>query len=533
MAYYTATDLVNMKLMADAAKVDSDMINNLINTDRLSQLKSNMAEGEKYYRGEHDYLKHKNYYYSGDNTKHEMFSRANNLIPIPFFTLGANQKRNYMIGKSPTISVNMPEVIDEENPSKAEQQSIAQQQEFEKLLTGELGKKFVNTLGKCVIGATTKVIEWLHFYIDQGVKDENGETIENGRLRMVITPSQQIIPIYDMQYEDKLIAIIRYYTYQIISGKDILTRYKVEWWDDKKVTYWEQSADESWHLDLNYKVNPYAHWYVANTSSGQKKAHSWGKVPFVPIYNNQQMTNDLQLIKPLIDAYDKVFSGWANDLEDIKQLILVLKGYTGLKDQTKEGLSELEYFLENLYGYGAIPLEPDGEVNNLKNEIPVDARERFLKLCKDAIHEIGQIVDVSKVGDGSITNVVIKSRYAGLDMRVNDMISTLEESIEEIMWFVVTWINFRYNKKFDYKQVNFTFNKSQIFNEKELVETVNLIADRIDEQTFLENIPFIKNPQEVIKRKESERKKREEETIIKLDNVPDEEETPDLEAESE
>lgn len=40
-------------------------------------------------------------------------------------------------------------------------------------------------------------------------------------------------------------------------------------------------------------------------------------------------TPDLIRYKGQIDAYDLVYNGFMNDLEDIEQIILVLKGYEG------------------------------------------------------------------------------------------------------------------------------------------------------------------------------------------------------------
>ena len=39
--------------------------------------------------------------------------------------------------------------------------------------------------------------------------------------------------------------------------------------------------------------------------------------------------DDLKNIKPLIDVYCKVFSGFVNDLEDIQEVIFVLTNYGG------------------------------------------------------------------------------------------------------------------------------------------------------------------------------------------------------------
>ena len=55
--------------------------------------------------------------------------------------------------------------------------------------------------------------------------------------------------------------------------------------------------------------------------------HGFGEVPFIPFYNNNIPTDDLTNIKLLSDAYDKVFSGFLNDLEDTQEIIFILTNY--------------------------------------------------------------------------------------------------------------------------------------------------------------------------------------------------------------
>lgn len=54
-----------------------------------------------------------------------------------------------------------------------------------------------------------------------------------------------------------------------------------------------------------------------------------GACSVYPFRNNNIGTNDLKNIKPLIDAYDKVFSGFLNDLEDVQEITMVLTNYGG------------------------------------------------------------------------------------------------------------------------------------------------------------------------------------------------------------
>jgi SPP1 family phage portal protein len=335
-----------------------------------------------------------------------------------------------------------------------------------------------------------------------------------------------------MQYEDKLLCIIRYYKYPFINPetKNRAMLYKLEKWTENDVTYWEQHEDLTWTYDYSYDINPASHWVDENKSIGKVEKNSFGRVPFVPVYNNPQLTTDLDAIKALIDSYDKVFSGWINDLEDIKQLILILKGYEGLMKEGRDGkIYDLEQYLKSLYSIGAITVKEDGDVTNLKNEIPIQARKEALDLCEKLIYKIGRIVDPSAMTGGSITNIAIKALFAGLEAKCNAMLSLFQESIEQMMWFHVFWINRKYKKNYDYKQIKFSFNVTQPFNEVEYMNTLNSTraTGDISLQTYLEKSTFVDNADEEITRIEAERKRKLEANAASLDQYMNEGENGD------
>jgi SPP1 family phage portal protein len=513
MSYLTATEIINYKLMADKALIDSSQIEDMINRDLISPIKLSMNEGINYYNGQHDYLTHKNKYIV-DGKEIEDKLKANNLIIHPFLKTLINQKIAYIAGNQISVTVAEPDIEDEESPTTQESKNLTASQEFQTLLLEQLGDGFNDTVNDMIKGSSSKGIEWLHFYINK-----------SGELKYVITPAQQIIAIYDTQYQDRLLYVIRFYAYDIIEpikGK-LATRYKVEWWTDKEVTYWEQQIDGTFVHDPNYELNPTSHWQSFNTNNpGVKLSHSWGKVPFVALPSNSDYTTDLKDIKALIDAYDKIKSGWCNDLQDFQELIYVLKGYEGISEAGKSGYSELGFFIQNLRVHKAIKVSSDGGVETLKAEIPIEAKTKFLEITRKEIFYFGEGVDIT---DEKISNspsgVSLKILYAPLDMKANRMINKLKVCLKEFMWFVVEYINFRDKKKYDYKQIMFTINKSTIFNEKEIIDGLVASVGMISEKTILEKHPYVDDVDEEIARLEADRKRADELSGVDLSRVSD------------
>ena len=145
----------------------------------------------------------------------------------------------------------------------------------------------------------------------------------------------------------------------------------------------------------------------------ERYQHGVGEVPFFPFFNNNTNSNDLKNIKPLIDTYCKVFSGFVNDLEDIQEVIFVLTNYGG------ENLGE---FMRDLKNYKAIQIESEGDgdhsgVSTLTIEIPVEAREKLLSITRKCIFEQGQGIDPDPQNFGDSSGVALNFLYSLLELK--------------------------------------------------------------------------------------------------------------------
>lgn len=134
----------------------------------------------------------------------------------------------------------------------------------------------------------------------------------------------------------------------------------------------------------------------------ERMEHPFRSVSFIEFANNSLKRSDLSKYKALIDLYDKVKSGFTNDLEDI-----ILENY---------GVENLGEFLGDLKRYKAVKTENDGSgggggVKTIQIEIPVEDRKVILEMLKKHIYESGQGLqqDVEYAGNASgvaLTNLL-------------------------------------------------------------------------------------------------------------------------------
>ncbi|HDO9195754.1 TPA: phage portal protein, partial [Clostridioides difficile] len=94
--------------------------------------------------------------------------------------------------------------------------------------------------------------------------------------------------------------------------------------------------------------------------------------------------SDLNFYKSLIDIYDNNISTLADNLDEIQEVIYVLKEYPG---------TSLQEFIDNIRYYKSIKVDGGGGVDKLEINIPVEAKKELLDRLEKNIIIFGQGVN--------------------------------------------------------------------------------------------------------------------------------------------
>jgi SPP1 family phage portal protein len=193
-------------------------------------------------------------------------------------------------------------------------------------------------------------------------------------------------------------------------------------------------------------------------------------------------TTDLEPVKALIDDYDLMDAFLSNNLQDFTDAIYVVKGFQG------DDLSRLR---QNLKAKKTVGVPSDGGVDIKTVAIPVEARKTKLELDRQNIYKFGFGFDSSQVGDGNITNVVIKGRYTLLNMKANKTETRLRAFLKWANDLIVSDINRRYGVNYQASDVSFTITREMLVNETDIVTNEKTKADTrsVDMQTLLAAAP--------------------------------------------
>lgn len=409
---------------------------------------------ERYYKNETDIL----FSEKKKDDEGNPVRNADNRIPRNFHGLIVNQKAAYAFTAPPLFDIG--------NTSS------------NKRITECLGDEYEKNCMELCINAANSIVAWVHYW-----ESENG-------FEWAVVDSVQIIPIWDRSLKRKLIGVLRVYSEIDEDNGDNYTIY--EYWNAEMCQAFRKKMGETLDAELEY-CNMFE-----DPESGElisEYYHDFEEVPFIPFYNNNIKTNDLKNIKPLIDVYDKVYSGFINDLDDIQELIFILSGYGG---------TDLDGFLQDLKKYKVIKLDEndDGKtgVDTISIEIPIEARNSVLEATRKAIFEQGQGFDPQPETFGNQSGEALKFMYSLLEMKTGLMETEFQLGFARLVRAICKYLNI------NCETIIQTWTRTRIKNDTEQAQICKDSVGIISQKTLLKNHPFVEDADAEIKQLEKEAK---------------------------
>ena len=427
-----------------------------IREDTTSEKKRLAKIGQNYYDGKHDILNYRLFYYDADGQLVEDKTRSNIKIPHPFFTELVDQEVQYMLSGDKFVKSDIPEL--------------------QKELDNYFDDDFSSELGDTLTFGITNGFAYMYAY-----KSKDDIT------KFVNAESSGVVEVRAKDTDDHCEYIIYWYIDRIEKGKKKIKRIQV--WDTKQTYYYVQENDGKLKLDEDEDINPRPHIIYTQDDSEQKYYDDLGYIPFFRLDNNKKQVSNLTPIKALIDDYDLMACGLSNNLQDFDHPIYAVSGFQG------DNLDEL---IQNVKTKKTIGTDIGGDVNIKTIDIPYQARQTKLLLDETNIYRFGMGFNSAQVGDGNITNVVIKSRYALLDLKCNKLEKQLRRFLNKILKVVLKEINDKNGTDYQLKDVSYEFKREVMTN-----ATDNAQIDLVKAQTKQVEINTLLNTASVIGQKEA------------------------------
>lgn len=424
-----------------------------------SEKRNMMLAGKRYYDGEHDILSKQRQAVDECGNMRTINGLPNNQIVDNRYVELVEQKVNYLLAKPVEVKT------EDENYGK----------KLDKIFNNIFRKRMKN-LGIDILNCG---IGYLHPYIK-----------EDGTFAIKRFNPEEILPFWKDEEHEIIESFIRIYPVSVYEGKQKKIIQKADYYTKqgiKHYVYENQNlvpdVEKQEEAYLNINENPF----------------TWSKIPLVAFKYNQREIPLIKRVKCLQDALNILLSNYSdNMMEDIRSTVLILEGYEG---------EDLATFRKNLLAYGVVKVGTDerkGDVRELRIEVNAANYDLIIKLIKKAIIENGSGFDAKDDRMSNNPNQMnIRSIYSDIDLDANGMELEIQSSLEQLMFFVNTYLNITNNTQNE-NEVQFIFSRDTPINEAEVIENCRNSIGIISKETIISNHPWTKDTQEEMGRLKKE-----------------------------
>ncbi len=440
----TETTRINRIILDHAGMLDEGRFFLVqINEWLASRKRQEQLDGERYYNGDHDIMRRRRTIIGEDGKLQIVDNLPNNHLIDNQYALMVDQKTNYLVGKP--ISVN----CDDKKAVDALQQV--------------LGKAFRRTLKYTAEDALKGGLAWLYPRMD-------GE-----RLVFDHFPAWEILPFWADADHTRLDCAVRYYEMEYWDGQEKKTLKKAEIFKHDGLYRFDLTDGE---MTPDVEMGEFQN-YVMKDGSGL----NWERIPLIPFKANKNEIPLLRRVRSLQDAINELMSDFANNMqEDARNTILILKNYDG------QNLGE---FRKNLAAYGAVKVREDGGVETLTVTVDSTNYKELLDLLKKALIENARGYNAKDDKLGANPNQMnIQSMYSDIDLDANGMETEFQAAMDEVLWFVSTWLGSRGSSALPVDDISIVFNRDILINESEAIDNCSKSAGILSAETIVEQHPW-------------------------------------------
>lgn len=234
-------------------------------------------------------------------------------------------------------------------------------------------------------------------------------------------------------------------------------------------------------LELIEKKKPYKQIVQVSEADGEEVigGDNYGSLPIIPYYGNSNKTSTLIGMKPNIDAYDLIKSGFANDEVDVAQIYWLISNASGMNDD------DVKKFRDRiLLQHVAVVDEDNSKIDAHSQEVPFNSREACLNRLENDLYRDFGALNVKDISAGqSKTATEIRAAYTPMDEEADDFETQTTVYIKQILKLMGI-------------EDEPVYKRNRITNLLEETQTVMMAANYLDDRTILSHLPWI-TPDEI------------------------------------
>ncbi|RXZ77312.1 phage portal protein [Paenibacillaceae bacterium] len=446
---------------AKSAATDEQIIQLEVGEWKRSDKRKWMIIGERYYRNNTDIKDRTRTVIGESGAQEQVANLANNKLANGFIRKLVDQKVGYLLGRPMSIQTK-DEQYDEELTNLFDEDMMQRLQ--------STGKEAVNK----------GIAWWFIFYNEQF------------NLSFKKMNSEEIIPIWADEAHTVLDAVIRDYQVTVFEGTKKTTVRKIEWWDKMGVRRYVWSGSG---LIPDVEAGAEEAHFTAYSKT-DKLAMNWGKVPFIAWKYNEEEQPLVEIIKELVDDYDRNKSDNSNNLEDLPNSIYIVSDYDG---------TDAAEFRKNISIHRLAFVSNGGDIKTIQLEIDTEAYKNHQDSNRKDIYEFGRGVDTQSVNFGSApSGVALRFLYSDLELDASLIETQFQTSLSQLLWFIDVHLYNTTGKDYSKEKVSFVFNRDMVIDESSIITNIRDSEGIISKETQVAQHPWVTDVQAEMERLEKQ-----------------------------
>lgn len=235
-------------------------------------------------------------------------------------------------------------------------------------------------------------------------------------------------------------------------------------------------------------------WDGTGVTLGAAEENLLHTIPLLPFYNNCQGVGDFEMVTGLVDAYNVLLSGALDDMQSVANAFLALYGMQGTTQRDIEQANRSRILSLSEGG------RAEFVVKNLNHEalgqLEVNLRRSILQLSMTP-----DLCDEHFAGNSS--GVALQYKLWGIEQVRAAKERTFTDGLRALL-AVLTEGERLLGRSVDLTGGEVTFYKNLPQDNAALVETLLSLSPLLSRQTILENLPWVADAQEELRRRAAE-----------------------------
>ena len=205
------------------------------------------------------------------------------------------------------------------------------------------------------------------------------------------------------------------------------------------------------------------------------------RLPILPLWGNPEHQSELTpAIRSKIDAYDRILSDYADNLDRANDIYWVLNNFGGTTEEVAEQLEEINRIKAIACITDGSGVSSTAEPHTI--EVPYAARQAALDILERALYQDFMALDMRMLTGGSLTNVAIRTALANLDLKADRYEWELTQFVSDLLMLIGV------DDAGDIR-----FKRQDVSNASEIVADIAVMRADIDRNTALRLNPYIQN----------------------------------------